>query len=297
MRIAITGGAGTIGSALCKSYAADGHIVYAIDIDECALYLLAMDSPIVPVLQDVRDAAFWKAFYNRNQIDLVINCAACKQLPLVEAHPFHAISVNGYALAAMANKRVRIIHISTDKAVYPVSLYGFSKYIAEEEAKRLGISIVRLVNVYGSSGSVIEVFTKQGHEKQPITVTDPHMLRYFTSECEVVRDIRAVADMPCAVYMQKAREPKKIYEIAAEFSEQYNVPIKVTGARPGEKLIEELVYDDEHVAKIDGEIVRYDSPRRLGDDSLDAMADDIAKAGFDKYAMLKTMWKWIPNRQ
>ena len=296
MRIAITGGAGTIGSALCKSYAADGHIVYAIDIDECALYLLAMDSPIVPVLQDVRDAAFWRAFYNRNQIDLVINCAACKQLPLVEAHPFHAISVNGYALEAMYNDQVKIVHISTDKAVYPVSLYGFSKYIAEEEAKRLGVSIIRLVNVYGSSGSVIEVFTKQGREKQPITVTDPHMLRYFTYDHEVIRDIKLIADMPSALYMQTAREPKKIYEIAAEFAEQYNVPIKVTGARPGEKLIEELVYNDEHVAKIEGDIVCYDSPRRLSDDSLDAMAEDIGRAGFDKYAMLKTMWKWIPNR-
>ena len=296
MRIAITGGAGTIGSALCKSYAGAGNIVYAIDTNERALYLLSLDLPIVPVLQDIRDPYFWNAFYDRNAIDLVINCAACKQLPLVEAHPFHAVSVNGFALGAMYREGIKLVHISTDKAVYPVSLYGFTKYIAEEEAKRLGVSFVRLVNVYGSSGSVIEVFERQGKALQPITVTDPHMVRYFTSEIQTVNLIRQVAESGPGLYMQKEPSMRKIYEIAADFAEQYNVPIKVTGARPGEKLIEELTYDDELVDKIEGDLVRYDSPRRLSDDSLEAMAEEINKTDFRKYSMLKTMWKWIPNR-
>ena len=287
MRVAITGSAGTIGNALCNLFVKNGWIVYAIDTNENGLYYMSLDLPITPVVQDICKANFWEAFYTKNDIALTINCAACKQLPMVEQHPFWAMHVNGLALQHLQGK---VIHISTDKAVYPTSLYGFSKYIGEEIAKLNDFTILRLVNVLGSRGSVTEVFEKQQAEGGPVTITDVHMIRYFTELDSVCDSIKKLVDMPMGFYMQVDHEEVSIYDIAVATG----CEIKVTGIRPGEKIVEDLRYNDEQITLREGNLDLIYSPIRI--DCIDELTKDIYRAEYSKYNMLKTMWKWVPEK-
>ena len=288
MKVAITGASGTIGSAFVSHYADKGDIVYAIDTHENGLYHL---KGCIPILQDIGDAGFWTAFYDRNDIDLVINCAAAKQLPIVEQHPFYAFKTNALGVLALLGGP-RVVHISTDKAVYPTSLYGFTKYIGEEFAKAAGATVVRLVNVWASSGSVAEVFAAQINAGGPVTVTDPHMTRYFM-QLEDAVDIITSVDKP-GVYMPSVYDTVNIWDLAQRMTSDLETPIQITGARPGEKIIEDLRYTDEKVSQYANGIDCVFSPLRIDIDKF--LEESSIMDGYIKYNALKLMWKWVPEK-
>ena len=296
MRVAITGAAGTIGGALLRHYVNSGDTVYAIDTNENGLYQLRY-MPVVPVLQDIAGSNFWHSFYDRNSIDLVINCAAAKQLPIVEAHPFYAYRSNADAVDAICDHEDRppVVHISTDKAVYPVSLYGFTKYIGEEKAKYYGCRIVRLVNVIDSSGSVFEVFRGQIESGGPVTLTDPHMSRYFMALDQAVKDIVTVASTEPGLYMPVNYDRQPIYDIAKDLIGDKDIKIQVTGIRPGEKIKEDLIYQDEVRNPYTPEIDRIKSPAKII--LWGTFEEEKEKAlEYGKYNFQRFMWRWVPEK-
>jgi FlaA1/EpsC-like NDP-sugar epimerase len=291
MKVVITGAAGTIGSALVRHYVDAGDMVYAIDTAENGLYMMGRDYPVITILQDIGQPEFWKHFYGKNTVDLVINCAAQKQLPMVEQHPFYAYKTNAQAVKAVCTGP-KVIHISTDKAVYPLSLYGFTKYIGEEYAKAAGARVIRLVNVYASSGSVVEVFSKQIDAGGPVTITDPHMSRFFVHLDQAV-DI--IVNSQGDFVMPAEYETINIWELAHRMIGDRRVNVQVTGARPGEKIVEDLFYRDEKFEK-EGKFYLVDSPKRILNWEL--FEDDADKAiRFSKYNFMKFMWYALPAKE
>jgi FlaA1/EpsC-like NDP-sugar epimerase len=182
---------------------------------------------------------------------VIIHAAAVKHVPYAEAHPNEAILTNligtrNLIEAAEICEVEQVIFISTDKAVYPLSIMGMTKRAAELYCGSVErVSVVRLANVTGTSGSVIPLFQKQIVQGGPVTVTHPEIERYFMSMDEAVNLILS-AKKP-GLYYPVIEKQDKIIHIAVQMIKDSgkNVDVKITGLRPGEKLKEELFYPDE----------------------------------------------------
>ena len=206
------------------------------------------------IIGDVRD-------YNRlleatANVDIIYHAAALKQVPLIEEHPFEAIQTNVYGTvnvkkAAIQNRVEKTILISTDKAVKPVNAYGMTKALAEkiftcnEFLNYSKFSVVRYGNVIGSTGSVIPLFRRLMNEKKPLPITDKRMTRFLIS-------LKQAIDL--VLYCTKNMEGGEIYvprlpacrivDLAKVMGGK-NHPIEIIGIRPGEKIHECLVQEDE----------------------------------------------------
>lgn len=176
--ILITGGAGTLGRAW-KKYLGDDCV--CVDSSEWAV---AEDKGCY--LGDFVE-------YPLLGIDTVIHCAAYKHINLAEENPDPFV-VNNIIKTRQLFRRcyakgIKVLFVSTDKAVEPISLYGYTKAIGEEMSKQYGFTVARLPNIIGSSGSVIPLWEKQIAEGKPLTITDPSMIRHFCNVDEAVREI------------------------------------------------------------------------------------------------------------
>ncbi|HEX6367333.1 MAG TPA: nucleoside-diphosphate sugar epimerase/dehydratase [Longimicrobium sp.] len=269
--VMVTGGAGSIGSELARQVAGFApRRLLVLDQAESPLYFANLELraahpelDIIPIIADVTDAARMESVFARHRPDFVFHAAAYKHVPLMEDNPVEAVRNNVIGTLTVAQSAARygaekFVLISTDKAVYPSSVMGATKRLAEQivlgwpalRASGTDFRAVRFGNVLGSDGSVIPVFKRQLAAGQPITVTHPEVTRYFMTIPEAVQLVLQSAALPDAqgrICMLEMGEPVRIVELAENLIrlsglEPYtDVPIVFTGLRPGEKLHEELM--------------------------------------------------------
>jgi FlaA1/EpsC-like NDP-sugar epimerase len=277
----VTGAGGSIGSELCRQIAKlKPRSLVMCDRYENGLHAVATELAALPFVQsvigDVTDAARVRALFDRAEPDLVFHAAAHKHVPLMEACPSEAVKNNVTGTRVMAEMAARagtarFVLVSTDKAVRPSSVMGATKRVAElilqahaarhashgSESARSAFITVRFGNVLGSNGSVVPAFLGQMRAGGPITVTHPDVRRYFMLIPEAVQlmlHAASLAGMPAhrsTTCVLNLGEPIKILDLArhlidlAGLKPDVDIPIVFIGLRPGEKLTEELVSDDE----------------------------------------------------
>jgi FlaA1/EpsC-like NDP-sugar epimerase len=276
-RVLITGAGGTIGSAMARIVCRHGaRQLIMVERAENALFeidrqvaRLAPELPRAALLHDVVDRAATLAHLQRLRPDVVFHAAAHKHVPMMEDHPAAAVDNNFFgtksvAEAAAAAGAGRFVLISTDKAVNPRSIMGATKRLAELYVQHLDrradtqFSVVRFGNVLGSTGSVLDIWAREIAEGGPLSVTDPRMTRYFMTIPEaatlVIQSAALLApgEGSGAVFLLDMGEPIRVLDLARRFIALHghgpeSVRIVFTGARPGEKLHEQLAYDAEAV--------------------------------------------------
>ncbi len=270
--VLVTGAGGSIGSELCRQIARfqPGHLVL-VEQSELALYAMEQELPqrfpelrIAPVIGDVRSLARMNQVMAAHRPAVVFHAAAYKHVPLMEnSNAWEAVRNNvlgtqTVAAAAQAHGVSKFVMISTDKAVNPTNVMGATKRLAEMVCQALQqpggtrFISVRFGNVLGSSGSVIPKFQKQIAAGGPVTVTHPEITRYFMSIPEAAQLVLQAALMGQGgeIFVLDMGEPVKIAELAKLMitlsgAEEDSIRIEYTGLRPGEKLYEELLADDE----------------------------------------------------
>ncbi len=238
------------------------------------------DLPRRAALHDVVDAEATLELFREEEPDIVFHAAAHKHVPMMEDHPGLAVDNNLFGTksavdAAIAIGCERFVMVSTDKAVNPTSIMGSTKRLAELYVQHVNrtagtaCSLVRFGNVLGSSGSVLETWKKQIADGGPVTVTDPRMTRYFMSIPEaaaLVIQAAALTDRSAdsgEVFVLDMGEPFRIVDLVGRFIEMHglrpvlpgssgpaghgDIAVVFTGARPGEKLFEELALDAETI--------------------------------------------------
>ncbi|MBU8871800.1 MAG: polysaccharide biosynthesis protein [Gemmatimonadales bacterium] len=268
-RVLVTGGAGSIGSELCRQIVDnEAQCLLCLDKDENGLFRLEQELrnrrsgfEYVFTLGNITDKEGMTSLFERFKPDIVFHAAAYKHVPILQFHPCTAIrnNVGGTRTIARLAQRFRVerfVMISTDKAVRPTSVMGATKQIAEKVIMDLGradpegtlFSTIRFGNVLGSAGSVVETFLKQIKLGGPVTVTHPDIERYFMTIAEAVQLVLFAATMGKGddVFILDMGAPVKIDSLArqmihlAGLTPDVDVTIQYTGLRPGEKLYEEL---------------------------------------------------------
>ncbi|MGN7387438.1 polysaccharide biosynthesis protein [Sporosarcina sp. SAFN-015] len=270
--ILITGAGGSIGSEICrqvskfkpKSIILIGHgenSIYNIDME--LRKNVDVHTKIIPIIADIKDRLRILEIVSEFKPDVIYHAAAYKHVPLMEANPKEAVKNNIFgtkniAEAADAYDVTYFVMVSTDKAVNPTNVMGASKRFAEIIVQNLAkesktkFAAVRFGNVLGSRGSVVPLFREQIKEGGPITVTDPEMTRYFMTIPEASQLViqAGTLAMKGEVFVLDMGEPVKIIDLAKNliklsgYSED-EIEIVFSGIRPGEKLFEELLNEDE----------------------------------------------------
>jgi FlaA1/EpsC-like NDP-sugar epimerase len=235
--ILVTGAAGTLGRAW-RNYLNTESV--GIDNSEWAV---AADE--FCTLGDFAEASLFG-------IETVIHCAAYKHINLAQDNPIPFIENNVIKTLTLFKrcyeKEIPVLFISTDKAVEPISTYGFTKAIGEEMAKHYGFCVARLPNIMGSSGSVIPVWEKQLEEGKPVTITDPSMIRHFCDVDEAVREIweRYLTGEKLIIPKSTKISVNTLFEKTLEKKGIKQRPlVKIIGLRCREKMVEKLNWDYE----------------------------------------------------
>ncbi len=273
-RALVTGAGGSIGSELCRQLARFGVAqLVMVDMNENELYLgmrrVAAQFPRLDVrieVADVRDAERLRQLGERYRPQDVFHAAAHKHVPLMEDAPEEAVKNNVFGTLNAARMAVlcgaaRFVLISTDKAVKPTSVMGATKRVAELVVRDLcrtsqtRMTAVRFGNVLGSAGSVVPLFKEQIAKGGPVTVTHPECTRYFMTISEAVgltllAGLGGYGDL-CVLDMG---QPIRIHDLARYMimmaGRAGEIPIVITGLRPGEKLAEELLTEEEEESQV-----------------------------------------------
>lgn len=270
--ILVTGGAGSIGSELCRQVLENGCKKLIIcDIHENGLFEINEELKNMYIdkyqvcLGSVRDEKRMQDIFETHKPQIVIHAAAHKHVPMMEINPFEAVKNNisgtlNIAKQAKALSCEKLILISTDKAVNPTNVMGATKRVCEliiktYNSKETEMVAVRFGNVLGSNGSVIPIFKKQIQAGGPVTVTDKEMTRYFMTIKEAVSLVLTAGSFAQGgeLFVLDMGKPVKILDLAINlirlsgYTPFKDIDIKFTGLRPGEKLYEELMLDTETV--------------------------------------------------
>lgn len=265
--VLVTGGGGSIGRHLCKEVVRAGAARLLVlgrgenSVFEAILELeeLEAECELIPVICCIKDRQSLERVFARFRPEVVFHSAAHKHVPLMEMYPAEAIKNNVIGTLNLVESAVQygveqLVLVSTDKAVNPVNIMGASKRVAElivqAYAEKTGINMVsvRFGNVLGSRGSVVPIMTRQIRQRRPVTVTDPQMVRYFMTIPEAVQLIlQAGANGGRGEsYILKMGRPVRIMDLACDLirlaglTPHVDIPIKIIGPRPGEKLTEDL---------------------------------------------------------
>ena len=273
--ILITGAAGSIGSEIvrqCLSF--KPKLVVLVDQGETPLYEIENElsaQNIEIIVGDVRNVSRMEKIFEHFKPSYVFHAAAYKHVPLMEGNPYEAINTNVFGTQNIANLSAKyqvkkFVFVSTDKAVNPTNIMGASKRIAEIYVQSLNAKLrlesdhhtmyitTRFGNVLGSNGSVIPLFKKQIEEGGPVTVTHPEITRYFMTipeACQLVLEAGVMGNGG-EIYIFDMGESIKIIDLAHKminlsgFEVDKDIKITFTGLRPGEKLREELLNDNEN---------------------------------------------------
>jgi FlaA1/EpsC-like NDP-sugar epimerase len=273
--VLVTGAGGSIGSELCRQISPFkpekllllGHGENSIFTIEHELRRKFPNVPLETIIADVQDRARMFQVFDEFRPAVVFHAAAHKHVPLMERNPQEAVKNNvlgtkNVADAAHRYGADRFVMISTDKAVNPTSVMGATKRIAEMYVQSLNpvsqtkFAAVRFGNVLGSRGSVIPSFKEQIARGGPVTVTHPDMIRYFMTIPEAVQLVIQAGALAKGgeVFILDMGEPVKILDLAKDlirlsgFEPDVDIKIEFTGIRPGEKLYEELLTNEEGIS-------------------------------------------------
>ena len=270
--VLVTGAGGSIGSELCRQISRlQPSLLIMVDQSEGSLFQIEQEllrehsfASAVAVVADITNRARTKAIFDRYKPSVVFHAAAYKHLPLMEANLIEAIENNllgtkTVSEAAIQSGVERLVFISTDKAVDPVSVMGTSKALAEKLVQVLAqdsptkFMTVRFGNVLDSSGSVVPIFRRQIAQGGPVTVTHPEMTRYFMTIPEAMQLVIQAGAMGEGgeIFVLDMGEQVSILELARNmirlsgFEPESDIPIEFSGIRPGERLHEKLFWDGE----------------------------------------------------
>ena len=267
-RVLVTGAGGSIGSEICRQISGlKPDLLVLLDHDETHLHDTAatIAEPCEQALVDITDRTAVFEVFNRYRPEIVLHATAHKHVPVLETYPVEAVNTNVFGTLNIVEASVevgaeRFVQISTDKAVQPTSVMGASKSLAEQvvlakSPKDAAYCAVRFGNVLGSRGSVIPTFARQIANGGPVTVTDPLMTRFFMSVAEAVQLVlqSAMLSRGGEIFMLDMGQPVRIMDLAERmirlsgYQVGVDIPIEITGRRPGEKLDEELSAPDEQV--------------------------------------------------
>jgi FlaA1/EpsC-like NDP-sugar epimerase/ADP-ribose pyrophosphatase YjhB (NUDIX family) len=273
-KVLVTGCAGSIGSEIVRQILQfDPESIIGVDQAETPLVNLVRelkDDRLVPLVADVRDAGKMERIFAKYRPKYVFHAAAYKHVPIMEFHPEEAVKTNiaGSMNVARAAAQVgvkKFVMVSTDKVINPTNVMGASKRVAEIFMQQMQTDssidtqfiVTRFGNVLGSNGSVVPVFQKQIEARKPVTVTHREVTRYFMTipeACQLVLEAGVMGNGG-EIFVFDMGQPIKIYDLARRliqlsgFKPDIDIPIHITGLRPGEKLYEELLSDRENTKK------------------------------------------------
>ncbi|GKI15555.1 nucleoside-diphosphate sugar epimerase [Oscillospiraceae bacterium] len=290
-RVMVTGGGGSIGSELCRQIAScRPEMLIIVDIYENSAYAIQQELrrkygsefQLEVLIASVRDLKKIDALFEAYRPQLVFHAAAHKHVPLMEDSPEEAVKNNVFgtyntAVAADKYGAERFVLISTDKAVNPTNVMGATKRVCEmivqAMAQKSGtrFAAVRFGNVLGSNGSVIPLFKDQIACGGPVTVTHPDIVRYFMTISEAVSLVLEAGAMATGgeIFVLDMGKPMRILDLAENliklsgFIPYKDIQIVFTGLRPGEKLFEELLMDEEGLQKTANRKIYIGAPLEL----------------------------------
>lgn len=308
-KVMVTGGGGSIGSELCRQIADDQpKQLIIIDNYENAAYELQMELGrkhpelnVIVLIVSVQNRRKIREIFEQYKPDLVFHAAAHKHVPLMEYSPCEAIKNNVFGtmnVASEANRSgvKRMVLISTDKAVRPTNIMGVSKRICEmviqtyNQRSKTEYVAVRFGNVLGSNGSVVPLFKQQIREGGPVTVTHPDIIRYFMTIPEAVSLVLQAGAYAQGgeIFILDMGEPVKILDLAENMIRLSglvpgeDIEIKFTGLRPGEKLYEELLIDDDNKKETANKRIFIGQPIKIDEAEFDEKMKELEKATFSE---------------
>ena len=305
--VLVTGGGGSIGSELCRQIA--GHKpkqLIIVDIYENNAYDIELELRhnfpelnLVVLIASVRNLDRLDSIFDTYRPNLVYHAAAHKHVPLMENSPNEAIKNNvlgTYNTVKTADKYgvERFVLISTDKAVNPTNVMGASKRICEMIIQTFGhhskteFVAVRFGNVLGSNGSVIPLFKKQIENGGPVTVTHPDIIRYFMTIPEAVSLVLQAGAYAKGgeIFILEMGEPVKILDLAKNiirlsgFVPDRDIKIEFSGLRPGEKLYEELLMEEEGLRDTDNKLIHIGRAIEMDEDKFKSELEEIIELAF-----------------
>ena len=329
--IMVTGGAGSIGSELCRQLATFGiKKLVLFDNAETPMHNIRLELEerfpeleFTPVIGDVRQPARLDFAFRKFKPQVVFHAAAYKHVPLMEENPCEAVFVNVAGSRNVADKCIeygveKMVMISTDKAVNPTNIMGCTKRLAEIYVQALGLAIeqgtvkgktkfvtTRFGNVLGSNGSVIPRFREQISKGGPVTVTHPDITRFFMTIPEACRLVMEAATMSKGnqIFVFDMGESVKIITLAKRMIELAgltlgrDIQIEYTGLRPGEKLYEEVLSTRENTDPTSHDRIRVARVREYDYDEVKAIFERMERLALDVYIpdMVRLMKDTVPE--
>lgn len=289
--VMVTGGGGSIGSELCRQIAkynprqliiVDIYENNAYDIQQELIRHYQEELNLKVLIASVRDEDKMNTIFENYRPEIVFHAAAHKHVPLMEDSPCEAIKNNVFGtlnVAKLSNKYKveKFVLISTDKAVNPTNIMGATKRCCEmiiqslNKTSKTEFVAVRFGNVLGSNGSVVPLFKKQIEEGGPVTVTHEEVTRFFMTIPEAVSLVLQASAMAKGgeIFVLDMGEPVKIIDLARNliklsgYEPNVDINIKVTGLRPGEKLYEEVLMDEEGLTRTSNDQIRIGKPIKI----------------------------------
>lgn len=323
--VLVTGGGGSIGSELCRQIAKlSPKKLIILDIYENNAYeiqqelirqyheKLNLDTQIA----SVRDKRKLDYLFSQNKIDVIFHAAAHKHVPLMETTPEEAVKNNVFGtlnLVLLADKYhvKKFVQISTDKAVNPTNIMGATKRICEmivqtmDKQSETKFVAIRFGNVLGSNGSVIPLFKEQIQEGGPVTVTHPDIIRFFMTIPEAVSLVLTAGGLAKGgeIFILDMGEPVKILTLAENlirlsgFKPYEDIPIEFTGLRPGEKLYEEILLNEEGMKKTANKKIFIGKPIELDTEKFHEKLIELKKVALknDKDGIDKLIAEIVPT--
>ncbi|MFX1695348.1 polysaccharide biosynthesis protein [Paraburkholderia sp. A1RO-1] len=324
--VMVTGAGGSIGSELCRQILrfTPAQLV-ALDLSEYAMYRLTEEIrerfpelSVVPIIGDAKDALLLDQVMARYTPYIVFHAAAYKHVPLMEElNAWQAIRNNvlgtyRVARAAIKHQVRHFVLISTDKAVNPTNVMGASKRLAEmacqamqQTSERTQFETVRFGNVLGSAGSVIPKFQQQIAKGGPVTVTHPEITRFFMTIPEASQLVLQASSMGHGgeIFILDMGKPVKIVDLARDLIRLYgfteeHIRIAFTGLRPGEKLYEELLADDEATTRTPHPKLRIARAREVPENLLDELLPWLMQHRVpNDDEVRRDLRRWVPEYQ
>lgn len=321
--VLVTGGGGSIGSELCRQIVKyDPKRLIILDIYENNLYDIEMELRaeypklnLEAIVASVRDKARLNNVFETYKPEIVFHAAAHKHVPLMEKSPLEAIKNNVFGTYNVVNcadeyNANKFVLISTDKAVNPTNIMGASKRVCEmivqakNKVSKTEYVAVRFGNVLGSNGSVIPLFKKQIERGGPVTVTHKDITRFFMTIPEAVQLILQAVTYAKGgeIFVLDMGEPVKIYDLAVSlikllgYEPNVDIPIEITGLRPGEKLYEELLMSEEGLTSTKHNKIYISKPMHLEMQELEEKLTLLNELEYDnKYSKenVKTVMKQV----
>lgn len=314
--ILVTGGGGSIGSELCRQIAAHKPKKLIIfDVYENNAYDILNelrdkypDLDVLALIGSVRDTKRINGVFEKYRPEIVYHAAAHKHVPLMEDSPNEAIKNNVFgtlkcAEAASKYGTKRFVLISTDKAVNPTNVMGATKRICEmvvqsmQRNSNTEFVAVRFGNVLGSNGSVIPLFKKQIEAGGPVQVTHPDIIRYFMTIPEAVSLVLTAGAMAKGgeIFVLDMGKPVKIVDLAKNmirlmgYEVDKDIKIEFIGLRPGEKLFEEMLMDEEGLRETENHLIHIGNPLIFDDEWFMSKLDQLKIEMYDDNCDIRSL--------